>query len=342
MPWNKALVVMAITLLFGIICGRVLMPLFRKLKTGKFDWYIGDRFNNDGSEPLFGGIAIFLPLCLGTMLGIGSVRQDIGMDGGLKILAALVLCLMLMLIGCAEDYNHDVKGSVVGIKLSRKIAVEFLLCLTFLLFLRTFCGDKTTVVLLPFRLGYVNFGLIYYPITALGMTAVVKAVKLHDCFGYDTKSSVDGLCTLSMLICSLFFAVYGSICNDVYLSCFGYASAAACAGFLVWNISPSKMLCGQSGGLMLGGVLVAMAVVSKLHLLVFMAGAGFLIDGICTLVQYAVFRKSKRLVFKGSSLHAHLRAKNYSDYKIMLIFLAIDIVGGISGAVFVIYSTKIV
>lgn len=343
MLWNKAIVIISVEILIGFICGRIMIPYFRKLKTGKLELYIGDRFKQDGSEPLFGGVVIAIALIFGTMLGIGSVSTDINDTSGLSLqyVALICFCLLLMLVGVAEDYLKDVKKSFTGIKAITKLTVEFVICLAFLLLLKGFCGEDTTKILLPFRLGYVDFKLLYYPLMALGMTVTVNAVKVHDCFGKDIKSGADGLCPLSAMIYSLFFAVYGSIIGNVYLSTFGYVFAAACAGFLIWGISPSKIYPGQSGALLLGGAVSGLAVISKLHLLVFTAGLGFFADGICSAIQYIIYRKNKKLLFKGNSLHAHFKAKGYSDYKIMIIFSIIGIAGGLVGVAFAVYSTKI-
>lgn len=342
MLWSKALVIIAAELLFGLLCGRVSIPYFRKLKTGKLELYIGDRFKKDGSEPLFGGVIIALTVIFGTLLGVASIKADaeIGSDSAVGYVGAVVVSLLLMFIGAAEDYLKDVRKSNVGLKTRTKLILEFVICLGFLVFLKSL-GDDSTVVLLPFRLGYMNFHLFYYPLVALGMVITVNSVKVHDCFGSDIQSGVDGLCALSVMICSMFFAVYGNIISDSYVSMLGYATAAACMGFLVWGISPSKIYCGQSGAYFLGGMVSCLAVVSKLHLAVLLAGLGFFADGVCSLVQYTVYRKSKRLLLKGNSLHSHFKAKEYSDYKIMLIFSCISIVGGAVGIAFAVYSTKI-
>ena len=342
MLWSSILIIMFIEILLGFVCGRMLIPYFRKLKTGKLELYIGDRFKKDGSEPLFGGIIIALPLIMGTFLCLGMVNRDIGSESVSRYIAVIAYSLAFMAVGVAEDYLKDVKKANTGIKISTKLVLEYIICLGFLLSLKSFCGVNVTQVLFPFRLGYVDFGVMYYPLMALGMLVTVNAVKIHDCFGADTKSGSDGLCVVSVIICSLFFAVYENIVADSWLGGFGYVFASAVGGVLVWSISPSKIYPGQSGGFLLGGMISGLAVASGLHLLVLMAGVSFFVDGACSVIQYIVYRKNKKLIFKGNSLHAHFKAKGYSDYKIMIIFSIISIAGGLAGAAFAFYSTKIV
>ncbi|MGN1114417.1 MAG: hypothetical protein ACI4RC_04780 [Oscillospiraceae bacterium] len=344
MLWSKSLIIMAIVLVIGFLCGRVMMPYFRKLKTGKFDLYIGSRFEADGSEPLFGGAVMLLPLLVGTALAMGTVNvqnDGLGENIGAEYLSVSIFAVFLMLLGAVEDYLKDVRKANVGLKYGTKILAEFILCLAFLLSLKAFCHDGTTEILLPFRLGYINFGWTYYPLLALGMTITINAVKVHDCFGRNTKSSVGGLCTLSVMIYSLFFAAYGAVAGNDYLNVFAYVFSAVCGGFLIWNISPAKIHLGQSGSLLLGGIAAGLAVVSKLHICVLLAGISFFIDGFCSLLEFIVYKKSKKLIFKGESLHGHFLAKGYSDYKIMIIFSGLTIIGGAAGVAFAVYSTKL-
>lgn len=344
MPWSNALIVIAVEIALGIICSRALIPCFRKLKTGKFEFYIGDRFAKDGSEPGFGGVIIAVPLVVGAVMSIGSTGQSLDANfenGGKKITAVVIFALLLMTIGLLEDWHKGIRNNMPYLHYRSKLIAEFALCLVFLIGLNVFCGDKNTLVLLPFRLGYVDFKFLYYPLLALGMTATVNAVKVHDCFGGDTENGVDGLCAVTSVVFSLIIAVCGNITDKWYVSAIGYVVAAAVMGFLAWGLSPSRIYLGESGALLLGGSISAMAVVSNLHLIIFMAGLGFLVDSVCTVLQYAVYRKSKRFIFKGVSLHSHWKVKGFNDYKIILIFTCMTIIGGIAGVIFALYSTKL-
>ena len=60
MNWSVQAVILAAEAVAGFVLGRVFIPYFRRIKTGKFDFYIGDRFAKDGSEPKFGGAVIML------------------------------------------------------------------------------------------------------------------------------------------------------------------------------------------------------------------------------------------------------------------------------------------
>lgn len=47
MSWSVQAVILGCEMVLGYVLGRVFIPYFRRIKTGKFDFYIGDRFAKD-------------------------------------------------------------------------------------------------------------------------------------------------------------------------------------------------------------------------------------------------------------------------------------------------------
>ena len=70
MSWSVQAVILGCEMVLGYVLGRVFIPYFRRIKTGKFDFYIGDRFAKDGSEPKFGGVVIMLCVIFGIVTGV--------------------------------------------------------------------------------------------------------------------------------------------------------------------------------------------------------------------------------------------------------------------------------
>ncbi|WP_124101170.1 hypothetical protein [Ruminococcus sp. Marseille-P6503] len=341
MLWNRLLIILAAEIFAGFMLGKILIPWFRRLKTGRLELYIGDRFKKDGSEPKFGGIIIAAVSGMGIFLGISALSSgQTGGGEGKRLAAAYIYCLLLMTLGAAEDYAKDCRKAVLGFKLRHKIAAQLMLSAAFLLVLY-FQGDNTTEVLLPFRLGYMEFGYLYYPLMGLMMTGAVNCVKLHDCFSGDTSSGCDGLCASTCLIFSLIIAVCCNITSNVQGQLYAYCIAGACAAVLIWGLSPAKVYIGESGSLFLGGAAASVIIISGLHFLFILAGIGFAADAVCSAIQYFVYKRNKKFIFKGNSLHAHFKAKGWSDYKVIAFFSLVTLVGGAGAAAFSVYSTKL-
>lgn len=334
---------MTIELAVCILCARWFIPVFRRLKTGRLEFYIGDRFRQDGSEPKFGGAVIMISMTVGVFLSaaVGGTNELSDGHAAEAAVISLLASAAISVVGFADDYFKDVKKCGVGIKLRHRLFFQAVVCTAYLAALDIRCGFRADMILLPFRWGYVDLNALYYPLAAVGMVIVINAVKLHDCFGGDTESGCDGLCAATVTLVFLAFAVYASVTGNVSLSLFAYAAAASSGGFLVWGLSPAKLFLGESGALLLGGAVACMTVLSDMPLVFLLTGLAFAADGVCALLQYAVFKCKKRLLFKGNSLHAHLKAKGINDYKIIMIFSCMTLAGSAAGAAFAIYSTKL-
>lgn len=323
------------TALTCFLAGRFSIPYFRKIKTGKFDFYIGDRFAQDGSEPKFGGGVMAIPLALGLAVGGSFGGVDIKL-----VLTGAVLALMLMTLGMYEDYLKETKRGI-GIKAGYMVLSEFVLCLGYLMLKGSF-GMQSTGVLLPFRLGYLEMGMLYYPITALFMTLVINAVKHHDCIGGAVDKSVQGLMPLSCFIYSLGFLSGGSLnggCPQTAL--FAICTAGVCFGFLVWSVSPSKIYPGESGGLLLGGLLAVMTELSGIFPVFLVGGIVLVIDAGTEVLQLMTYKVSKKFLLKGLTLHEHLSRKGWDDYKIMGAFSLVSLIGAVGTVMYFVYKGKI-
>ena len=144
MPWSSALVIIAVEIILSLVCGKMLIPCFRKLKTGRYDIYLGSRFEKDGSEPKFGGVIIALSLIVGTVLSSVLISWDLEIGSGkdsLKIIAVVIFSLMFMLIGIADDWLKDVRKKALGLRLGTKLIIEFIICFCFLLWHNIICGE---------------------------------------------------------------------------------------------------------------------------------------------------------------------------------------------------------
>ena len=72
MDWQVQSVVIVTELAAGFILFRFFIPFFRRIKTGRFDLYIGDRFKKDGSEPKFAGVVMLITSVLGLTAGLSA------------------------------------------------------------------------------------------------------------------------------------------------------------------------------------------------------------------------------------------------------------------------------
>lgn len=338
-------VILGCEMLLGYILGRVFIPYFRRIKTGKFDFYIGDRFAKDGSEPKFGGAVIMLCVVFGIVTGVifYDSRTVMSLGSGAfskRVFVVLGGAAMLTAIGLSEDYVKEKKLGI-GMKPFYKAAMEYLICFGVCVALR-YCGGLQTAVLLPFHWGYIQFGKLFYVLFPLFMTVGINIVKIHDCAGGKTDTGVDGLCAVTALIFSAglsFGIVAKGGCDEALLV--AVCTMGAASGFLFWGCSPAKLYLGESGALALGGLMTAAVLLSGEYFVFLLAGAAAVVDGVSAFLQYFVFKTRKKLLMKGYTLHGHLKNKGHGDLAVIGIFAVISVAGAAAAAAFLIYSGKI-
>ena len=329
-------------LVLGFTLGRVLIPFFRKLKTGRYDPYIGDRFRQDGSEPRMGGALIFICMVIGTLIGTAffSSHGELSGRADLRlILTAVSACGIMCALGLHEDMLRD-KGVFASMKPFYKHACRFAVILAALYAFRFF-GITRTEVLLPFRWGYIDFGYLYQPLMALFADLFLSAVTVCDCPSGKTELGIDGLCPTLMMI---FFmsvtaglTVIGLHPEAELISC---AAMGAAGGFLFWGLHPSKLYFGESGALTLGAAAVLSCVLAKAELLLFIGGGAVIADAVCAFLQYAVFRTKKKLLFKGYTLHEHFKNKGRGEFQIIGAAAIVQILFSAAAIMFIVYSAK--
>jgi phospho-N-acetylmuramoyl-pentapeptide-transferase len=105
---------------------------------------------------------------------------------------------------------------------------------------------------------------------------------------------------------------------DLALLC--AAGAAACIGFLWWNAAPAKIFMGDTGSLALGGMLAGLSVATRTELLMVVIGALFVAEAASVVIQVAVFRSSRRRVFRMAPFHHHFELGGWAETTVIIRF----------------------
>ena len=331
-------VIFALQLAVGAMLGRLAIPVFRKMKTGKFEIYIGDRFRQDGSEPRGGGAVMLISFAAACFAGAAAGAFDAAMLRGM--VGVMMYTSLLTAVGLAEDYDKDVRGGL-GMKSRYRIITKLVLSGGFLALMQLF-GYECGKVLLPFRWGYTDLGMAGIPINAIFMTVLITAAEITDCQHGIHDTGIDGLSAMVMFVGFLgLFAAFGNGGHEE-ARLTALCAAGSCAGYLIWGMRPSKLYTGQSGGLFLGGALCGILVLSGLHGAVLFCGAVPLFELAAHLMQRAVFKGKKKLLLKGATIHEHLRNIGWTESRIMAVFALIQTIFCAGAAAYSIYEAKLI
>lgn len=185
--------------------------------------------------------------------------------------------------------------------------------------------------------GWILFVLIVIFIT----TAVSNGVNLTD--------GLDGLATGTTAIVGAVLGVlaylsgnviYSNYLNIMYIPYSGelvvYASAflGATIGFLWYNSFPAQVFMGDTGSLMLGGIIGVFAILIRKELLLPILCGIFLAESVSVIIQVSYFKRTKKKFGEGqrfflmAPLHHHYQKKGVPESKIVARFWIIALLLG--------------
>src|SRR5690606_2130289 len=132
-------------------------------------------------------------------------------------------------------------------------------------------------------------------------------------------------------------AIFSSYLNIMYIPNSGelviFASAfiGACVGFLWYNAYPAQVFMGDTGSLMLGGVIAVLALTLRKELMIPIMCGVFVIENASVMLQVGYFKYTRkkygegRRIFLMSPLHHHYQKKNIPEAKIVTRFWIVGI-----------------
>jgi phospho-N-acetylmuramoyl-pentapeptide-transferase len=174
------------------------------------------------------------------------------------------------------------------------------------------------------------------------MVFVVTAVSN----GANLTDGLDGLCSgvssvigvalgiLAYLSSHVEFASYLNIMyipNSEELVIFLFAFVGALIGFLWYNSFPAQVFMGDTGSLMIGGVIAVSAIIIRKELLLPILCGIFFVESLSVIIQTGYFKYTKkkygegRRIFRMAPLHHHYQKMNIPEPKIVARFVIVGV-----------------
>jgi phospho-N-acetylmuramoyl-pentapeptide-transferase len=262
-----------------------------------------------------------------------------GLKGRFKIVGQIGIGII---VGATLYYNDD----VVIREFSTPVSVESGVIET-----PSFQDVKALKTTIPFlknnELNYADFlgflgdsmtPVLYIFVAIFIITAVSNGANITD--------GIDGLAAGTSAIIGIAIAIFAYLSGNAIFSqylnimyipnsgelvIFAAAFVGACVGFLWYNSFPAQVFMGDTGSLMLGGVIAVLALTLRKELLIPIMCGIFLVESLSVMIQVAYFKYTKkkygegRRVFLMSPLHHHYQKKGIHESKIVSRFWIVGI-----------------
>jgi phospho-N-acetylmuramoyl-pentapeptide-transferase len=370
----RAIAATITSLLIGAIYGRRIITYLRKLQIGEDirDLGLAGQMQKKGT-PTMGGIIIIASILIPTLLfariknvyivlllistawmGLIGFLDDYikvfkknkaGLSGRFKIVGQVGLGLIVGLTLYFNDhvrvreYGYENRSGYNYVEEGRNyIDVKSLTTTVPFLKNNEFNYDDITPAFLTKDWSWI----IYVLVVTFIVTAVSNGANITD--------GIDGLAAGTSAIIGLTLGVFAYLSGNTIFSqylnimyipnsgemvIFCAAFVGACVGFLWYNSFPAQVFMGDTGSLMLGGVIAVLAFSLRKELLIPVLCGIFLVELMSVILQVSYFKYQKRKngleyaqqhrLFLMSPLHHHFQKKGYHEAKIVTRFWVIGI-----------------
>lgn len=313
-------------LMISFILGKPLVDYLRAFQ-------IGQQVRDDGPEthlqksgtPTMGGLLILFATTFSCLLW---TRLD-----NIYFWIVIGVTLSYGAIGFLDDYLKITKQSHRGLSGKAKLGLQLLIGALVGFILVRDASFTTTLAVPFFKNVHPELGYWYIPFAALVIAGASNAVNLTD--------GLDGLAIGPVMICGATYLLFAYLSGHLKLASYlqvAYVPGAgelavvcgamlgAGMGFLWYNAYPAEVFMGDVGSLSLGGLLGAVAVVTKHEILLAIAGGVFVIEAVSVILQVASFKTTGKRIFNMAPIHHHFELKGWAEPKVIVRFWIISII----------------
>ena len=314
------------------LSGFVLIPFLHKLKFGQnILTDIGPAWHaKKQGTPTMGGFMFMLGILVATVVALLSCKLgnlsafselDVTRNQQMtRLFAGILMALGFAMVGFADDYIKVVKKRNLGLTEIQKTIPQVLIIGGYL---ASLVISESTSMYIPFY-GKVAFtsvaGIIFFCFFGVCVTyGAINAVNFTD--------GIDGLCGSVTIPVGVAFAVMALLQQNTSIGILGAALAGGCAGYVVWNRYPAKVMMGDTGSMFLGGLVVAAAYALECPIILLPVGIVYVIEAMSDVIQIGSIKIRKKKVFKMAPIHHHFEMCGWNENKIVAVFTTVSTIG---------------
>jgi len=157
-------------------------------------------------------------------------------------------------------------------------------------------------------------------------------------FNLTRGTGIDGLCGSVTLVTAVAFTVAAILYKTASVSILAAALAGACAGYLIWNHYPAKVMMGDTGSMFLGGLVVALAYAINMPIILLLFGFIYVVEAMSDVIQIGSIKIRHKKVFKMAPIHHHFEMCGWNEVKIVRIFTLVNAIACAIGMVLIYFG----
>ena len=313
------IIVLLSTFIISIILGIIIIPILKKLKVGQIERDDGpaSHLKKQGT-PTMGGIIIIIAMIISSIISYVYMNMTGLEETAKKIIPMMLLTIGFGAIGFIDDYKKLVLKNTEGLKPSYKMLGLLIISVSYVIYLIQGLNLGTETYI-PILKTYIELPtVIYIPAAIVVILATTNAINLTD--------GIDGLSSSVSSIIITCLTVIGLMIGIGEVSVFGSIVIGATLGFLMFNLHPAKVFMGDTGSLLLGGVISGLALYLKMPLLLLIIALVPVIETLSVILQVGYFKKTGKRIFKMAPLHHHFELSGWKENKVVIVFSFITLI----------------
>ena len=299
------------------IIGKLIIPILKNLKVGQNERADGPRSHlRKQGTPTMGGIMIII-----TILVLSIAYSFL--NSKFKMIPVLLASVGFGIVGFIDDFKKLVLKNTEGLNPKLKMFGLLVIATIYTLYLVRVLNIGTDIAIPFFNISIELPVWLYIIFTIVVMLGATNAVNLTD--------GVDGLSASVLAIITGTLSIIAFRLNSVEISIFASIVSGACAGFLIYNVYKAKVFMGDTGSLLLGGVISSVAIYLKNPLILVIIAIIPVIETISVILQVLYFRTTGKRLFRMSPLHHHFELSGWRENKVVAVFSFITLLACMLG-----------
>ena len=322
---NFQIKILLLSFFVTVVLGTFIVPILKKLKVGQIEREDGPQSHlTKQGTPTMGGVIIALAITILIVFIFISYAKD-QLELAKKLIPLAIMSIGFGIVGFVDDIKKLVFKNTKGLKPAYKMIGLLTIAVTYVIYLIKII-DLGTDTYIPIFKTYLDLPIwIYIPFAIFVILGTTNAINLTD--------GVDGLCPTVSAVIITCLTVIGIIFDVKEIVIFGTIVIGICLGFLLFNMHPAKVFMGDTGSLLLGGVIVAMALYLKMPLLLVIIAFIPVLETLSVIMQVLYFKRTGNRFFKMAPLHHHFELSGWGENKVVSIFSIITLIFCIIGLI---------